>query len=422
MTGAEVRENLLVGLDTLRSHKVRSGLTVLGIVIGVTSVISVAAIIEGLNRHIQERVEGIGSRTYFISRLPAAQFGRLPEKIRRRKYLNFSDAAYLREAVPSLEFTTSFAQRPSPGEGFMRPQVNDIRYGSERVEGIFLRGVEPEYADAIPLFNVAQGRFISRYDVDHSRDVVVLGDAVAGSLFPNVDPLGKTVRLNGRLYEVIGVFEKDPGLFGGPGVDQFAVVPLSNFRKHYPEIREVWIVFSVSEHASPAVARNEVIEAMRRLRRVPQGEENDFELISPDFLTNLWNQLTGALVILTGVISSVGLLVGGIGVMNIMLISVTERTSEIGVRKAMGARRADIRVQFLLEAMVVTLVGGAIGILIGAGIAFVVSRLLPSVPATLSYFWMALGVLISAGVGLFFGYYPANRAANLDPIVCLRYE
>ncbi len=424
MTWAEIWENLLVGLDTLRAHKVRSGLTVLGIVIGVTSVISVAAIIEGLNRHIQERVEGIGSRTYFITRLPPAQFGRLPEKIRRRKYLNFSDARYLKEAVPSLAFATAFAQRPSPGAGFggRRPEPNEIRYGGERVEQVILRGVEPEYAAAIPLFDVAYGRFISRYDLEHARQVVVIGDAIASALFPNLDPVGRVVRLNGKLYEVIGVFEKDPGLFGGPGVDQFAVIPLTDFRRHYPEVREVFIAFSVAPEANPAQVRNEVIEAMRRLRRVPYHEENDFEVVSPDFLTNLWNQLTAALFILTGVISSVGLLVGGIGVMNIMLISVTERTQEIGVRKAVGARRSDIRVQFLLEAMALTLVGGAIGLLLGMGVAFAVRSLVPSVPATLSYFWMGMGVLISAAVGIFFGYYPANRAANLDPIVCLRYE
>ncbi len=421
MTAAELRENLLVAFDTLRSHKVRSTLTVLGIVIGVTSVISVAAIIEGLNLHIQQRVESIGSRTFFVSRIPFAQFGRMPEKIRRRKYLNYSDAQYLREAAPSLAFVTSFANYPQFGGGPPSGR-NEIRFAGERVERIILRGVEPEYERAIPLFSVAQGRFISRYDTEHARDVVVIGDAIAGSLFPHLDPLGKIVRLNGRLYEVIGVFDKDPGLFGGPGVDSFAVIPLSNFRKQYPQVREVYMAFSVSESAPLEQAKNEVVEAMRRLRKVPYREENDFEVISPDFLSNLWNQLTGALVVLTGVISSVGLLVGGIGVMNIMLISVTERTSEIGVRKAIGARRSDIRAQFLMEAMALTLLGGGIGILLGAAVSFVVRTLLPSVPATLSPLWITLGFAISAAVGLFFGYYPANRAAGLDPIVCLRYE
>jgi putative ABC transport system permease protein len=420
MTRTEFRENLAVALDTLRTHKVRSTLTVLGIVIGVTSVISVAAIIQGLNRMIMDRVESLGSRTYFLSRIPFAQFGRMPEKIRRRKYMRASDAQYLREAVPALDYVTSFQNRPSFGERSFSP--NEVRYGSERVERVLIRGVEPEYADAIPLFSVAQGRFVTRYDVEHATPVVVIGDAIAKSLFPQSDPIGKTIRVNGRLYEVIGTFEQDPGMFGGAGVDQFVVMPLTSFHKAFPEIRDVFLVFSIGREANVEQAKNDVIEAMRRLRRVPRNEENDFELISPDFLGNLWNQLTGALVILTGVISSVGLLVGGIGVMNIMLISVTERTSEIGVRKAIGARRSDIRAQFLMEAIVLTGVGGVIGILAGAAIAFGVRTLVPSVPATLSYLWVGLGVAISVGVGLFFGYYPANRAANLDPIVCLRYE
>ena len=182
------------------------------------------------------------------------------------------------------------------------------------------------------------------------------------------------------------------------------------------------MLFTVPKDVNVETAQGEVIQALRRLRRVPPERDDDFEVSSPDFLSNLWNNLTGALVILTTVISSIGLLVGGIGVMNIMLISVTERTQEIGIRKAIGARRADIRLQFLLEAVVLTLVGGTIGILIGAGISTLVRTAVPSVPATLSYLWVTIGFGISVGVGLFFGYYPARLAANLDPIDCLRYE
>src|SRR5437764_12390109 len=182
------------------------------------------------------------------------------------------------------------------------------------------------------------------------------------------------------------------------------------------------MAFTVPKGASVDRAQDEVIQAMRRLRHIPASKENDFELSSPDFLSNLWSQLTGALVILTTVISSIGLMVGGIGVMNIMLISVTERTQEIGVRKAIGARRADVRLQFLLEAVVLTLVGGTIGILIGAGGSTMVRVTVPSIPATLSYLWVTIGFVISVGVGLSFGYYLANLAANLDPIDCLRYE
>jgi len=418
MTRAEFRENLLVALDTLRAHKVRSSLTVLGIVIGVTSVISVAAIIDGLNLYIQKRVESFGSRTYFISRIPLGpRFGRVPEKIRQRRYFQYEDAARLREMVRSVQLVTVFGTR-----AFFFGQTNSAQYGGQRVERIILRGAEPEYIDAIPLFAVTLGRFITRYDEERSRQVVVLGASVAESLFPNLDPIGKVIRLNGKLYEVIGVFERDPGLFGGPGVDQFAVIPMSDFRKKYPESKELILGFTVPPGVDPERAKDEVTDAMRRIRKLPYNAENDFEITSPDFLSNLWNQLTGALVILTSVISSVGLLVGGIGVMNIMLISVTERTSEIGIRKAVGARKADIRVQFLLEAMTLTGIGGILGIMMGATLSYLVRAFVPSVPATLSMLWVTLGVLISLSVGVFFGYYPANRAANLDPIVCLRYE
>jgi putative ABC transport system permease protein len=419
MNRLEVKENLLVALDTLRSRKVRSALTILGIVIGVTSVISVAAIIQGLNGFIAQRVQRLGSRTMFVLRIPAgtSPFQRLPERIRLRRYLQMDDAQYLKEHCRTLAIATPFMNRIDFGN-----TVDSIRYGDAHVERFFLRGVEPEYGQALPLFSVAQGRFISAYDAEHSRSVVIIGNAIAESLFPLVDPIGKTVRLNGRPYEVIGVFDRDPGLFSGFGVDQFAAIPLTNFHKNYPQIKEVFITVSVRDGVAMAVARDEVTEAMRRRRHLPYNKENDFDIADPDFLSNLWNQLTGALALLTGVISSIGLLVGGIGVMNIMLISVTERTQEIGIRKAIGARKSDIRVQFLLEAITLSGLGGIIGIVLGAAIALAIRTLVPSIPATLSILWISLGVAISVGVGLFFGYYPADRAAKLDPIVCLRYE
>lgn len=405
-------------MDTLRSHKVRSVLTIVGIVIGVTSVISVASIIQGLNKFVQDKVAALGSRTYFVSRFPPGQDpNRMPLKYRIRKYIDYSDAAYLRATCPDIQTATTFGTR-----AFALGQSNSISYGGQRVERMFLRGAEPEYTQAIPQFTVGRGRFVSRYDQDHSRSVVVLGTDIADTLFPHTDPMGKMVRLNGDLFEVIGIFEPDSGLFSGFGVNMFAVIPLSTFRKYYPDAKELAIAFIVAKESDIEKGKDEVTAALRRRRHVPFKAENDFEIISPDFISSLWNQLTGALVILTGIISSVGLMVGGIGVMNIMLISVTERTGEIGIRKAIGARKSDIRVQFLLEAVLLTCVGGAIGIALGAMIAFVVRHLLPSVPASLSMLWIMLGVGMSVAVGVFFGYYPANRAANLDPIVCLRYE
>jgi putative ABC transport system permease protein len=367
---------------------------------------------------VQDKVESLGSRTYFLSRFPpGSDPTHWPERIRTRKYLEYNYADYIREAAPDVEIVTTVGTR-----GIFFGGTNLLIAGGHSVDNAIVRGAEPQYIDAIPLFSVQRGRFITAFDEEHARPVVVLGAAIAESLFPTTDALGKTIRINGGPYEVVGVFDHDQGLFGGPGVDVFAVIPLSNFRKEYPEDKELVMAFTVPEGVNVDKAQDEVIQAMRRLRRVPAGKENDFELSSPDFLSNLWNQLTGALVILTTVISSIGLLVGGIGVMNIMLISVTERTQEIGVRKAIGARRADVRLQFLLEAVMLTLLGGTIGILIGASVSVLVRAFIPSVPATLSYLWVAIGFVISVGVGLGFGYYPANLAAGLDPIVCLRYE
>ena len=418
MTRAEFGENLKVAWQTLAAHKVRSTLTLLGVVIGVTSVISVAAVIEGLNRYIQEKVEKLGSRTYFITRFPPGTDPmRMPERIRLRPYLQYGDATRLREQCKAVDSATTFGTRAS-----FFGQSNEIRYGGERVQRLFVRGAEPGYVDTLPMFLVEQGRFITPFDEEHSSQVVVLGARIADALFPRIDPLGKSVVLNGGMYEVIGVFAHEEGLFGGPGPDDFAIMPLSNFRKHNPDVKELAIMFTVYRGYSKEEAMDEIVEAMRRIRRLPHKAENDFDVLSSDFLTTLWNQLTGAIVILTSVISSIGLLVGGIGVMNIMLISVTERTKEIGVRKAIGARGSDIRVQFLLEAVTLTMAGGLIGVLLGGVIAFVIHATIPSIPASLSWFWAGMGVAISAGVGLFFGYWPADRAARLDPIICLRYE
>lgn len=409
-----------VALDTLRERKGRSALTVLGIVIGVTSVISVAAIIDGLNGYIRGRITSVGSRLLLVARFP---FGtnpqRPPAKLRSRRYLEPEYAAFLQESLPSVAYAAPFADRFSLGNAGVQ---NDIRYGKELVERFFLRGAGPEFVRAVPQFTVTTGRPINPDDEEHSRAVAMIGAGIADTLFPQVDPVGKMVRLNGRAYEVIGVFERDPGLFGGFGVDQFVVIPFSNFHKNYPEIREIILAVSILESFDLNVARNDLEEAMRRRRHLSRAADSDFEILDSNFLAALWDQLTGALILLTGVISSIGLLVGGIGVMNIMLISVTERTQEIGIRKAIGATKFHIRAQFLFEAVMLSGVGGVLGILCGAIIAYAVRTLVPSVPATLSVFWISTGVAISVGVGLFFGYYPATRAANLDPIVCLRYE
>lgn len=423
MTQAELKENLNVAITTIRSQKVRSGLTVLGIVIGVMSVISVAAIIEGLNHYVASKVERLGSRTYFVSRFPVGtfDFSRLPEHVRQRKYLEYSYSRSVGELSPAAAFVTVFGTRAGIA-GFAGAGGNDVSYERQRVEKVILRGVEPEFAQAFPNHEIGKGRFINKSDVTQVRGVIVLGYAVADSLFGPAEPIGKQVRFNGKLYEVVGVLKQEAGFFGGPGPDDTVLIPVTDFRKRYPEAKELVLAFSVLPTQNLEEARDQVEQALRKIRKVPPSAENDFEVTSPDFLSSLWDKITGALVILTFVISSVGLLVGGIGVMNIMLISVTERTAEIGIRKAIGARRIDIRAQFLLEAVILCMFGGALGVLGGVGIALLVRLALPSIPATISWLWVFLGVSISMGVGLFFGYFPANRAANLDPIVCLRYE
>jgi putative ABC transport system permease protein len=232
MTRGEIYESLLIALDGIRSRKTRSFLTVLGVIIGVTSVIAVAAIIEGLNRNIMSRIQALGAKTFFVTRIPLARFGRLPAEIRVRKYLTFDDGRVIREACPTVEIASAFATR-----AVFFGESNELRYEDQQVDNSILRGVDADYAAAIPIFEVAQGRFISSYDMDHARYVAVIGLGIAGSLFPNVDPIGKVMRLNGLPFEVVGVFEKDTGFFGGPGVDSFVCIPYSTFHKLYPEIK-----------------------------------------------------------------------------------------------------------------------------------------------------------------------------------------
>ena len=422
MTIGDIRGSLWIALAGIRSRKLRSFLTILGVVIGVASVIVVAAIIQGLNREVMADIESLGSRILFLSRIPAGTF-ELREEIRLRKHFTFDQARLIKESCPTVQYATAFAERSFSFEGNeIRPEPNDVRYGNEQVENIFVRGVDIDYADAFPVFDVVQGRYISRYDMDHTRSVAILGHGIAKTLFPSSDPIGRVVRVNGIPLEVIGVFAPNTGMFGTPGVDSFVCIPYSTFHKLYPEIREHYLGASVRDPRDLRQAEDEVVALMRRLRRVPPGAPNDFEVFLPEFFLALWSQVTGALVLLTGAISSIALVVGGIGVMNIMLISVTERTAEIGIRKAVGARRSDIRAQFLIEAITLTSAGGVVGILAGAVVSWMIRALVPALPTYVSPFWAVMALAMSAGVGLFFGYYPATRAAKLDPIACLRYE
>jgi putative ABC transport system permease protein len=417
MQALQVRENLLIALETIRSNKFRSFLTILGVVIGVMSVISVASIIQGLNNVVADRVNQLGTKVFFVSRIPPFTFGHLPERIRKRKFLYYSDAVAIREQCPSIELATAFQTR-----AVFIGTPNLVKYGNERIESSVLRGAEPEYARVLSIFSMKDGRFLNETDNEHASKVCAIGSGIADTLFPSTDPIGKEIYVNGDLFRVIGTFERDAGLFGGPGVDQFVVIPYNTFHKMYPEIEDNLIAVSVKDPTLIPQAQDEVTEVLRRRRKVATNDENDFDLMSPDILSTVWKQLTGAVVVLTLVISSIGLLVGGIGVMNIMLVSVTERTREIGIRKAVGATRKDILQQFLIEAMTLTGAGGVIGILLGGLISLAVRTFFPALPSEISIFWAAVAFSVSVGVGLFFGIFPAKRAADLDPIASLRYE
>ncbi|MBG99654.1 MAG: ABC transporter permease [Solibacterales bacterium] len=411
-----LRGHIDVAFRSIRTQKTRSILTLLGVVIGVSSVIGVASIIEGLNKDVVGRIQMMGSKVFIVGRV-GPQFGRPSQEIRQRKYLKSSDAQAIRESAPTVEFVTVFADRRRISSG-----SNEIRYRNRHVNGFFLRGVDEFHSDTITAMDVVQGRPISLQDRKHSRNVAVLGRAIAESLFPFTDPIGHTVRFNGLPFEVVGIFVRDEGLFGAPGIDQMVTIPLSTFHKLYPNQREHFIAASVRDTSQISQAVDETVSALRRVRKVPALRENDFEVFMPEFFARIWKQVTSALFLLTFSISSIALVVGGIGVMNIMLVSVTQRTQEIGVRKAVGARAQDIRMQFLIEAIMLTCLGGIVGILFGLSIAWGVKLVYPILPVAVSLVWVSVAFTISVGIGLFFGYYPANRAASLDPIDCLRYE
>ena len=412
-----IRENLRLALDTLRTHKFRSFLTVLGVLIGTTTVIAVTSIIAGLDKQLVDVAEQFGTRTLWIYKLQIGAPHIMTREERLRKSLSYDDGMAIREQSPSTELVSLELFREMSDTGL--PPVTARYKGRDMPDALFV-GVT---ADHLRLINatMALGRFFTEAEDEHRRDVAVIGHSVQERFFAHEDPVGKTILVDGHSLEIIGTLTKFKSFLGDDQNDKAILMPYHAFQRAYPEARDNFIM-ALAVAGRMDQVRDEVTEILRRRRHVKPSDPDNFGISSAESVINQFRQIIDTVGLVMVVVSSIGLLVGGIGVMNIMLVSVTERTREIGVRKAIGARRSDIVWQFLLEAMTLTASGGVIGILIGWLLSVAIRTIVPSLPSTVPLWSVIAGFTVATSVGLFFGLWPALKAARLNPIDALRYE
>lgn len=411
-------ESVRMALETVRANKLRSGLTILGIVIGVTTVITISSIISGLNNNVQQWVNSLGSNVLWVFHMPIIGQRPTAEMLARKK-MTLEDAMDMRTLPHVVAADASLRHQ----DVNFQVGVIGVKYGNKKAQGVLLQGNTTAVRDIYDL-NLIEGRMFTDNEDERRAAVVILGYDTAQKLFGKDSAIGKEVEIEGDLFTVIGVFDKRKQVFGGGSnpEDNMATFPLQTFRRLHPEEKNYWLSVKYDDPRNRALVEDEMRELLRRHRKVPVWKADDFEIFAPDSISRLWNQLTGGLAIFMVAVSSVGLMVGGVGVMNIMLVSVTERTREIGVRKAIGATKKNILVQFTVEATTLCAIGGVVGILIGGIITLLIRLIISALPATMSPAWAIIGFSVSLAIGLIFGIYPAWKASTLDPIEALRYE
>ncbi len=409
------RSSTWLALSTIRAHKMRTFLTVLGVIIGTSTIIGVGSIIAGLDGAITDIIRSFGPNTLIVFKIRGTmRVGDLTPEERQRKPLTYENAMAIRERCPSVAHVSPYL---FPSFDFRTG--NRAKYKGNEVYQIRFAGTTESYASG-GLVEMKYGRFFTDMESRHRMNVVVIGEDIQKTFFPNVDPVGKWIDVNGQQFEVVGSMVR-PSVMMAAQDDIRVLIPYWTMRKMFPASKEHMLVI-VAEEGKLAQAMDEVHGVLRQERRVPQNKPDTFWISTAEQMVEDFRKTTSVVAIVMVVLSSIGLLVGGIGVMNIMLVSVTERTREIGIRKAVGARRADIVLQFLTEATVLTGAGGLVGIFIGWLIATVARLVFPALPTSVPVWAAVMGVVVSVGIGLFFGIWPANKAARLDPVDALRYE